>query len=430
MKFKKSEVSAWGNYPLVECNVYRPESLESLKQVVSNSNKIIPMGNLKSYGDCALGENVIDMKRLDKILEFDNKQGILKAEAGLLLGDMLKFTISKGWFSCLTPGTKNVTLGGCAASDVHGKNNNNVGFSECVKAIEVVTADGKLVKCSRKDNKDLFEATLGGMGLTGAIYSVEIKLRKITSSYIDVNYEKGSGLAETMKILDKNKKYDYSVAWIDTTHKNMGRSVVEFGNHSNHGKLEQHRKSKIKIPFHLPNFALNKLGITILNTLRYYLHPEGKAHIHYDKFFYPLDSIENWNKIYGKRGFIEYQCVFPEKKSKEGIEEIFKIMKKQNNPAFLAIMKRFTKNSSLLSFPIEGYTLAMDFPVSRKTLNMMKKFDKIVKKFEGRIYLSKDSTSTKQMLTSYPELKKWKKIKKKYDPKNKFQSTQSKRLGL
>ena len=435
MNSKKQLISGFGQYPIISSDVFRPEFLEDLQKIIKDNDHILATGSHKSYGDASLYGVSIDMHRLDNVLSFNKKSGIMKVQGGMVLGDLLEIIVPHGWFIPVTPGTKFVTLAGCVASNVHGKNHHSFGsFGQGVLSLEIVTAEGKLEKCSRERHKVVFLATLGGMGLTGVIYSVELALKKIGSSSIDLEQVKCSSLDEVFSVMDKmDKAHDYTVTWLDSmsSGKSLGRGIVMGGDHSKSGALKVHSKFQIPIPFRFPNFVLNNLSIKLFNMVYYFLGRTKKAKVHYNGFFYPLDIMKNWNLMYGKRGFTQYQLVLPLKESLEGIKEVLLVLSHEKCGSFLTVLKKFKKEDGLLSFPTEGYTLNLDFPLSEKTRRVCKILDGIVKKRGGRLYLTKDILMDKSMLEAgYPKLKDWKTVKKVYDPHNKFTSLQAKRLGL
>lgn len=424
MKSKRQSISGFGQYPVILSDVYRPESLGELKKIVISNDRILAAGARKSYGDASLHAVSIDMSRLDNVLSF--KDGVVKVQGGLLLGDLLEIIVPKGYFVHVTPGTKYVSIAGCVASNVHGKNHHSYGsFGKSVLSIDVVTADGKVVSCSRKKNADLFHATLGGMGLTGVIYSVELSLKK-AGSFILLDQVKCSNLDLLFNALEKmDAEHEYTVAWLDSMKQ---KGIVMGGDHIDGVKL--HNSKQIPIPFRFPNFVLNNFSIKLFNMFYYLFGRTKKCKIHYDGFFYPLDMLSKWNRMYGKRGFTQYQLVLPLAQSREGIKEILHVLSTEKCGSFLTVLKRFKKEEGLLSFPMEGYTLNLDFPVNARTKRVCNLLDVVVKSRGGRLYLAKDVFMDKEMLAGYTKLGEWKKIKRKYDPKHKFTSLQAKRLEL
>jgi decaprenylphospho-beta-D-ribofuranose 2-oxidase len=445
--FRKEKIGGWGNYPVEECFVYRPEKLSDLKELVEwqDDTYRISRGNGRSYGDTALngGHSLLLLTKFNRFLSFDAERGILECEGGTMLEEIIEFFLPKGYFLPVTPGTKYVTLGGAIANDVHGKNHHKAGcLSEHILDLKLLTASGEILTCSREQNADLFWATVGGIGLTGIILSARMKLIQVSSTTIDVNYLKATNLEEAFELFRHHDHlYDYSVAWIDclATGDSLGRSVLMLGNHSPSSEttsnfLPINRKRKWKVPIEMPSSLLNPLTIKGFNHFYYHSFKDGSHKtIDYDSYFYPLDSILNWNRLYGKKGFIQYQVVFPEETSFAGLTEMLKKLSQSKRPSFLAVLKSFgMENKGLLSFPFKGHTLALDFPVKDQTIfPFLKEMDELVLRYNGRIYLAKDSVLHPDTFKAmYPKLEQFKKIKKEVDPKGIFSSSMSRRLGI
>jgi decaprenylphospho-beta-D-ribofuranose 2-oxidase len=437
----KKLISNWNNYPVVEADEISFDYDLDLPQKL-NGSVTIPHGNGRCYGDASLSGRVINTLRFDKILSFDVQQGIITCQSGLLLSDLLQVIVPRGWFLPVTPGTKFITVGGAVASDVHGKNHHVDGsFSRHVKRMAVLTGMGALA-CSKDNNADLFWATCGGMGLTGVILDVTFQLKKIETSFLKQKQIKAENLDEAMVLFAEHSDYTYSVAWIDClkTGNQFGRSILILGEHAtekelsgNHSKLTAKDKSLFSVPFNFPSFVLNQWSVKAFNAM-YYAKNYQKVMdsvVHYDGFFYPLDSILNWNRIYGSRGFVQYQFVLPLKQSKDGLKKILGRINKVGMGSFLAVLKLFGEQNDLISFPMEGYTLALDFPMRPGLLAFLDELDEVVADFGGRIYLSKDARMKKGIFwETYPNAKRFKDILKKYDPDNRFVSNLSTRLML
>ena len=410
------KVSNWGNFPTVEKEVKSEESYSKIKNYIANNNEIIARGNGRCYGDSSLAEHIFSTKKLNKFISFDRINGILECEAGVLLSDILEISVPQSYFLYVTPGTKFITVGGAIASNIHGKNHHLEGsFCEFVKEFTLMNERSEILKCSRSENPDLFWATIGGMGLTGIILSAKFQLKKIETSYIRQESIKAENLDDIFNLFEESKNWTYTVAWIDCLQKgkNIGRSIMMRGEHAFLNELTQRftekpleikRKFSPTIPFFFPNFALNNLTVKIFN---YFFYEKQRVKflkniIDYETFFYPLDAIKDWNKIYGKSGFIQYQLVIPKENSKEGMRKILETIAKSGNGSFLAVLKLFGKSNpeAYNSFPIEGYTLALDFKVNKKLKNLVSKLDDIVENYGGRIYLAKDSMS-RPSLTNY-----------------------------
>lgn len=409
-------VTNWGNFPVVEKEVRSEDSVQKIREFVKNNNEIIARGNGRCYGDAALGETIFSTKRLNKFISFDRLNGVIECESGVLLSEILEVTVPQGYFLSITPGTKFITVGGAIASDVHGKNHHAEGcFSESVVEFSLMNEKGEVLKCSREENSDLFWATVGGMGLTGIILSAKLNLKNIESVYIRQESIKAENLDEIFKLFDESESWTYNVAWIDCLQKgkNIGRSILMRGEHALRAELPvtlQKEPLRLKkkpmptVPFYFPGFVLNNLTVKIFNWLYFGKQraKEVKNFVDYESFFYPLDVVNDWNKIYGKDGFIQYQMVIPKEKGKEGMKKILETIAHSGNGSFLAVLKLFGKNNpqAYNSFPFEGYTLALDFKVNSKLKNLVEKLDNIVEEFGGRIYLTKDCMS-KSSLTNY-----------------------------
>jgi len=440
------EIRSWGNYPQINGINFREFERQDLPEQILNSHgTIIPRGLGRSYGDSALGNNVFSSLALNRIISFDEKTGYVTCEAGVSLEDILNKFVPAGWFPSVTPGTKFITIGGAIASNVHGKNHHVAGsFCNHLYSLKILLSNGQIITCGKDQNKILFDATCGGMGLTGFILEATFKLKRIATAYISKETIRVKNLHSILDLLEKDAlKWTYSVAWIDCLAKgiNQGRSLLFRGEHALPQDLEKDlrlnhplqipTKKPISIPFYFPNFTLNNMSIKLFNSF-YYHKNSGKKQIEdYDSFFYPLDNILNWNRIYGNRGFLQYQFVLPKHSSLKGLQVILTEISKSQLGAFLAVLKLFGKQNDLISFPMEGYTLAVDFPITPRLFPFLKKLDALLLDFGGKIYLTKDARMTAEMFqNSYENAEKFKKLKNKFDPQNKFQSMQSKRLKI
>jgi len=428
---------SWGLYPKIKSKVFKFDSNEQLKDIIEKNNEVIPYGNGRSYGDSALSKNIIYTRNKDYFLDFDEKNGILYVESGILLSEILEFFIPKGWFLKVTPGTKQITIGGAIASDIHGKNHHIEGcFSECVKEFTIMLPNKEIVKCTKEGTPELWKATCGGQGLTGVILDAKIELKKIKSKNIEQTTIKTKNLKETFEAFEKYSNMPYSVAWIDCLAKeeNIGRSLLMVGDFSDDGDLNYKLKKTKTIPFNFPTFALNKLSVKAFNWL-YYNKVKNKISnqkVDIDTFFYPLDAINHWNRIYGKNGFTQYQFILPKNNSYKGLKEILKTIANSGKGSFLAVLKLYGKaNDNWLSFPLEGYSLALDFKIEKGVFELLDILDTIVLKYGGRIYLTKDVRVSKKVFEKgYPNIEKFREFRKKNNMYEKFQSLQSKRVDI
>ena len=425
---------SWGNFPKSKSFF----SFYNDQNTLSNFKKnTIPYGNGRSYGDSCISDNILSFRKFNHFLRYDKQTGVLTAQSGVLLSEIIEVIVKDGWFLKITPGTKLITVGGAIASDVHGKNHHIEGcFSECVNWFNLLLPSGKILKCSRKINKDLFYSTCGGMGLTGFILEAEIELKKINSKYINQKTFKTKNLKETFEVFESIKNEAYSVAWIDCLSRGnrIGRSLIMSGDFHKEGNLNYYPKKRLNIPFNFPSLTLNTLTVKLFNFFYYNKNFKKVSlqRVELDTFFYPLDSIRNWNRIYGKKGFTQYQFILPKEQSLEGLKSILYEISKSGKGSFLAVLKLYGKeNKNYLSFPIEGYSLALDFKIEKGLFELLDRLDKIVLKHKGRIYLSKDVRVSKEVFEKgYPQINKFREIRKKYKLNEALNSLQSKRVGI
>lgn len=438
-------VSGWGRYPVVAAQVNAPRDLATLQTHIAAGNAIA-RGNGRAYGDSAISEtNTISMRHFNHMCAFDGETGQLVAEAGVLLGDIIESFLPRGWFPFVTPGTKFVTLGGMLAADVHGKNHHKDGsFAECVDWIDLIDASGTITRCSRTDNADLFGWTIGGMGLTGVILRAAIRLRPVQSSWIRQRTLPASDLDHAIDLFEASLDATYSVAWIDCLQrgKGLGRSLVMLGEHAPVAELgDQQRaaplayaqKGKKTVPLDFPGWSLNRYSVQAFNKLYYWKgrRTPRETLVDWDSYFYPLDAILGWNKIYGRRGFAQFQCAIPLDQSRAGMRALIETISAAGAGSFLSVLKRFGAQQSPFSFPMEGYTLSLDFPVNTQTLALMEKLDKVTLDHGGRFYLAKDSRMSRETFAkSEPRLEQFIAQRQKLQATPAFQSAQSERLGL
>jgi decaprenylphospho-beta-D-ribofuranose 2-oxidase len=440
----KKQIANWGNYPVMESDEKSFVFEDQLNQLIKDNEGFIPRGNGRCYGDASLGSKTISTLKYDKILAFDIENGIFDCQSGITLDNVLEVIVPKGWFLPVTPGTKFITVGGAVGSDVHGKNHHVDGsFSNHIIEMNIIIASGETITCSPEAHSDLFEATCGGMGLTGMITRVKFRLKKIDSSYIKQKQIKAENLEEVIRLFDEYKHYTYSVAWIDCLKKgkNFGRSILILGEHAavndlnekqKQAPLQLPKKKQITFPFNLPSWVLNSFTVKAFNFLYYAKNTKKELNnvVSYEPFFYPLDAILHWNRGYGKKGFVQYQFVLP-LEAKQGLIEILQRISDKGLGSFLAVLKVFGHQQSIISFPKEGYTLALDFPVRSGLFEFLDELDQVVLKYGGRLYMSKDARMKPEVLAAgYPELNKFKEIVKKYNPAGKIRSIQSDRLLL
>lgn len=439
-------ISNWGNFPQVEVEYLEFEDLATLRELVQHSDDVIVRGNGRCYGDSSLAPKVISSLRYNKFIAFDQEQGLLKCQAGVLLSEILDVIVPQGWFLPVTPGTKLITVGGAIASNVHGKSQHKAGnFSDHLLDLELMLSDGSLVTCSPTENADLFWMTCGGMGLTGVIVTATLRLIPVETAYIRQESIKARNLYELMDLYEQSEDWTYSLAWIDclSIGDSLGRGYLMRGEHATVSELatEAQRREplnlklapKLIVPVTFPNFALNTLTVKIFNEAIYRIQPAGvtKSIVSYDKFFYPLDSILNWNRIYGKRGFTQYQFILPKAVSREGLQQIIAKIANSGQGSFLAVLKLYQDQQGYLPFAIEGYSLALDFPITPGLFPLLDELDQLVLAYGGRLYLTKDVRMDKHMFTrSYPTAERFIEQLKQLNHGAKFRSFQSDRVGI
>jgi FAD/FMN-containing dehydrogenase len=440
-----AELHGWGRYPRLPAVLACPRDEASLRAAIAGGGAIA-RGNGRAYGDSAIGQGVtLDMRRMNRMLNFDPETGTLVAEAGVLLGDVIDAFLPRGWFPFVTPGTKFVTLGGAIAADVHGKNHHRDGsFGAFVDWIEVMGSDGTVTRASRDGNSDLFGWTVGGMGLTGVILRAAIRLRRVQSGWIAQRTIAAPNLKAAMEAFEENAAATYSVAWIDCLARGdaLGRSLVMLGEHAaadavprafRNRPFDVPRKRSRRMPLDAPAAALNALTVRAFNALywRRGLSGPRQAVVDWDGYFYPLDAILGWNRIYGRRGFLQFQCVLPPNGAERGLRALLTETSRSGRASFLAVLKRMGPQESRFSFPMDGWTLALDFPAGAGTLRLLDRLDAIALEHGGRFYLAKDARmSAATLRRSDDRAVPFREMRRDAGLADGFASRQSGRLGL
>lgn len=434
------KIKNWSNYPVIDGDL----------KSFTNANNIpfedsfITRGNGRCYGDASLNKQTLSSLRYNKALQFDIESGVFTCQSGMTLDQILQIIVPKGWFLPVTPGTKFITVGGAVASDVHGKNHHYEGsFCDHVVSFTLKDAEGNISTIA-PENTLLFETTRGGMGLTGIILDVTFKLKKIESAYITQKSIKAKNLEELIELFESNQDVTYSVSWIDclTTGKAKGRGLLNLGEHAGFDQLskeqqkspfEPHPTKGITFPVNLPSFAINKLTVKAFNTLYYNKQTTREKEFisHYNPFFYPLDAIFEWNRVYGKMGFLQYQFVIPKEVSSKGLHLILDKIRDYGQCSPLVVLKLFGKQDDFISFPMEGYTLALDFPIRKGLFDFLDELDQIIIDFGGRHYLTKDARmSAETFYKGYPNAQEFINRIQDLNSNNTFESIQSKRLKI
>jgi decaprenylphospho-beta-D-ribofuranose 2-oxidase len=446
--FHPMRLTGWGRFPAETCNLFRPEKQRDIEVALVDGDQphYISRGLGRSYGDAALNaeSGVISHVRLNRFLSFDPKTAILECEAGVSFAEIGDVFLPRGYFAPVTPGTKFVTIGGAIAADVHGKNHHRDGtIAGFVVDMTLLLPSGAVMVCSPTVQERVFWATVGGMGLTGIILSARLQLRRVESAYILVDYEKSADLDGALRAFaDTDESYQYSMAWMDclARGRSLGRSVLMRGNHAPAARvvrdrqpLTPPRKRVLGIPFAPPFGVLNRLTVGPFNAVYYRQHRDRTNQlVNVDSFFYPLDSIHHWNRLYGKRGFVQYQVAFPLEGGREALIALLERFVASGRTSFLTVLKRFGPgNAGLLSFPFEGYTLTLDLPVTDDLPNFVRGLDELIVQRGGRVYLAKDALlAPETFAVMYPRLGEFLEVKRSLDPLSKLSSTLARRLGM
>jgi len=435
---RSSRITGWGRYPDVVAQLHTPSSHAALlKNGPGAGFNGIARGQGRSYGDSALARQLLCTSKADAILSLDEDNGLLHCAAGTTLAELLRLLVPRGWFLPVVPGTAHVSVGGAIASDIHGKNHHIDGcFSEHVQSLTLLDGDGNTHLCSPDKNTDLFQTTCGGMGLTGIITSAVLNLRRINSPCIQQQTLRTRNLEETFHFLDTRRDSHYSVAWLDCMARgsDMGRSLVLLGEHAD-GPTTAARasmKTRLAVPVTTPGWLLNRYSMRVFNSLYYHFPRSTEARVLWQPFFFPLDSIGHWNRLYGRRGFLQYQFVLPPETALDGMKDILGRIATAGKGSFLSVLKRLgPANNKLLSFPVDGYTLALDFRYQPSLLPLLDELDERVIDYGGRLYLSKDARMSRETFRSgYPQWQHFAELRQAMGAHRHFNSLQSQRLGI
>ncbi|MBN1688389.1 MAG: FAD-binding oxidoreductase [Candidatus Omnitrophica bacterium] len=427
--YLRNQYECWGRVFRFEHGIEPVFWRDEAPKLESLPGPLLPYGMGRSYGDVCLnsGGVLLDTSYLNHFLTFDPQTGLLRCEAGVTLFEILDQFVPEGWFLPVTPGTKYVTVGGAIANDVHGKNHHVGGTFGChVKRLELLRSSGERFLCSAEENAEMFRATIGGLGLTGLILWADIQLKKIEGPWIHMETEKFSNLDEFFGITEaSDEAFELTAAWIDCATQTRGfqRGIVIRGNYGHEGAHKKSARAKgprVAVPFDLPGFCMNRTVLRMFNAV--YAGKQRKkretGRVHYESFFYPLDILGNWNRLYGKKGFYQYQCMVTDDKKHSGCKALMKKVSDRRMDSFLAVLKKCgpIKSPGLLSFPREGIAVAMDFPNGgEKLLKFFKELDAIVQDYDGCVNLSKDARMPPESFkVFYPQ---WENFGKLKDPK-------------
>ncbi|MEX0618981.1 MAG: FAD-binding oxidoreductase [Pseudohongiellaceae bacterium] len=443
------ETYGWGRFPKTDAEITAPRDAAALQAWVRETDgragHAIVRGAGRSYGDSALAPQILSSRYLDHFCEFDD-EGRLRCSGGVTLGHILDNFVPRGWFLPVIPGTRFVTVGGAIASDIHGKNHHLDGcFGNFVESFQLLLATGDILTCSREENTEIFRATCGGMGLTGIVLEAVLRLRAVNSSAIRQQTFQAQNLDGVFGLFDANPDSTYSVAWLDCMARGdaLGRSLLFLGEHASAtedgGGPAQKRDRQsgasrsVTVPFTTPAFLLNKFSMSLFNACYFKLAANRKDKLlDYAEYFFPLDRFLHWNRLYGRNGFLQYQFVIPQGQAREGIGAVLKEVTEQGKGSFLSVLKKLGEhNDHYLSFPLEGYTLALDFKYEKSLPRLLDRLDRIVLSHGGRLYLAKDARMSKDTFRQgYPKWEKFIAVKRQVDPDCRFASLQARRLGL
>jgi FAD/FMN-containing dehydrogenase len=430
-------ISGWGGTSIVGVE-QQSEDLVSLTRDV-----VLTRGMGRSYGDSSLppsqGQTVAATPLADRLIAFDDTTGELRAEAGYSVHDLWNTFLSRGWFTPVSPGTQFVTLGGMVAADVHGKNHHRDGcIGRHVTSLRIRVASGAIVDCSRELEPDLFRATIGGMGLTGHILEVGLKLVRIPSPWIYGEKRRVGGIDEFIDALKGARDvWPYTMGWIDCLSKGagLGRGVLFCGRWATADEAPRRLPRRLPnptVPFRCPSWVMGRTVGRVFNSVYFHVHPKrARAGVlHPEAFFYPLDAIRHWNRLYGRRGFTQYQCVLPEAAGARAVHTLLEKMASFGAASFLCVIKDCAEEGEgLLSFPLPGVSVALDLPIRDNTQQVVDALNEFVVAAGGRVYLAKDAyTRAEHFRAMEPRLPEWEAIRNRWDPEHRIRSLQSVRL--
>jgi len=443
-----SEFTGWGNYPILATEQLGPRAPASVPDLVRSRSGLIARGQGRAYGDAAIGmASTLSSCGLNRMRSFDATTGELTVEAGVTIADILTTMIPRGFFLKVVPGTKFVSVGGAIAADIHGKNHHrDGGFGDHVYSLRLVLPDGETVSCSPSDNAELFAATIGGMGLTGVIVEATLRLLPIETGWLKQTTHVATNLDAAIATLADTASATYSVAWIDCLARGnaLGRSLIYVADHASTADrnrlgptqptFPEARRGGVSVPSIFPGFALNPLSVRAFNEV-YFRRGVARAGaaelVDWDPYFFPLDAIANWNRIYGRRGFLQHQCVIPAHSARAVLADILERVSRRGTASFLAVLKQLGDSHGLMSFPVRGYTLAMDFPITDTLFDFLDELDALVVAAGGRLYLAKDARQSRATFEAgYSGLGAFRDLRSRIGANERLVSHLSARLGI
>jgi len=412
---------SWGRWPRTHQRII---PLTHRFAPLPQAAPMLVFGNGRSYGDVCLndGGTLLAARGLDRFIRFDVASGVLECEAGVLISEIIALALPRGWFPPVTPGTALVTVGGAIANDVHGKNHHRAGsFGHHLLSFELRRSSGELLQCAPDCNPDWFAATIGGLGLTGMIVSARLQLRRVPGEWIGGDSQRFGNLQEFFALAaQSDADYEYTAAWLDcaASGERLGRGVFMRGNHVQHDAAPPRARS-LRFPLTPPVSPLNSLSVRLFNDLIFHRPSAQQPHAvwHYQPFLYPLDSVLDWNRLYGPRGFFQYQCVLPPAEAGAALPEMLQLIARSRQGSFLVVLKQFGNLPSrgLLSFPRPGATLALDFPNrGEPTLRLLESLDVITRAAGGAVYPAKDARMSAQSFQQY--FPAWRQLQDYIDP--------------
>jgi len=422
-----SSYTSWGRFPQIQQQGIDLEwRHNALPAPLEGTASLLPYGNGRSYGDVCLnrGGTVLGTRALNRFIDFDVESGVLRCESGVLLAEVLQLVVPTGWFLPVSPGTRFVSIGGALANDVHGKNHHRAGTFGChVLKFELLRSDGNRTVCTPVENNQLFSATIGGMGLTGLVTWVELQLRPIQGPMIKEESLKFANVEEFFRLSDaSDEDFEYTVAWVDCATKGdkLGRGLFARANHqaTDNVVVKKDKGTRVSVPFQPPFSLINGLSLRAFNSLWFHKQRERRQirTVHYEPFFYPLDSIGRWNRIYGPKGLLQYQCVLPGDEGPELLSRMLAAIARSGSGSFLAVLKVFSDKQSpgMMSFPRPGVTLALDFPNSQDVFRLLDRLDDMTREAGGAVYPAKDARMSADSFQAY--FPRWEEFSQYIDP--------------
>ena len=440
-------LAGWGRYPRYQTEFLEAREPDELLTFLRGRDAVIARGAGRAYGDAAIGVGVtLGVNALNRMISFDRMSCELRVEAGVTLAEIIHAFLPRGFFPPVVPGTQHVTVAGMVAANVHGKNHHCAGaFGSYVERLTLVPAEGSEIVCSRQEHPDLFFATLGGMGLTGVIRDVTFRMMPVETGFVCCETLALPHFDAAIQAFEQSGAWTYVVAWIDALARGsaLGRSVLFRGVHARHDDLEaahvngariERRKWRATVPIDLPVSILSRPAVRLFNHLYYRRGGRGAEPrlMPLASYFFPLDAIGEWNRLYGRQGFLQHQSVFPKSVSRDAVGAILDCVSAMGSPSFLAVLKLMGQGDrSLMGFPMEGYTLALDFPATKENLELIEVLDGIVVGHGGRLYLAKDASQKRETVEAgYPGIEAFRELRQASGAAAKFRSRQSERLGL